>query len=161
MKLLVRKACCIGLFTLSIAISTGLLAQTPAQPDQVKPAATVQNEEKMVDINTADAETLERQLEGIGPKKAAAIVEFREKNGLFKSLSDLEQVYGIGKKTLARNQDKIKIVIPTATEVTNQEHSSPQAKQSASQEESPATATTTNQTAIPTAIPTTEAHSAQ
>ncbi len=156
MKLL-KKTGCISLFTLSIAISTGLLAQTPAQPEQVKPAATVQNEEQMVDINTADAWTLEHQLEGIGPKKAAAIVEFREKNGLFKSLSDLEQVYGIGKKTLARNQDKIKIVIPTATEVTNQEHSSPQAKPTASKEESPVPATATNQTATPT----TEAHSAQ
>jgi competence protein ComEA len=156
MKLL-KKTGCIGLFTLSIAISTGLLAQTPAQPDQVKPAATVQNEEQMVDINTADALTLEHQLEGIGPKKAAAIVEFREKNGLFKSLSDLEQVYGIGKKTLERNQDKIKIVIPTATEVTTQEHPSPPAKQTASKEESPTTETATHQTATPT----TEAHSAQ
>lgn len=157
MKLLVRKTGCIGLFTLSIAISTGLLAQTPAQPDQVKPAATVQTEEKLVDINTADAETLERQLEGIGPKKAAAIVEFREKNGFFKSLSDLEQVYGIGKKTLARNQDKIKIVIPTATEVITQEHSSPPAKQTVSKEGAPAPATATNQTMTPT----TEVNSAQ
>jgi competence protein ComEA len=157
MKLLMRKTCCIGLFTLSIAISTGLLAQTPAQPDQVKPAATVQTEEEMVDINTADALTLEQQLEGIGPKKAAAIVDFREKNGFFKSLSDLEQVYGIGKKTLERNQDKIKIVIPTATEVTTQEHSSPQAKQTASKEESPVPAIAPNQTATPT----TEVHSAQ
>lgn len=156
MKLL-KKTGCIGLITLSIAISTGLLAPTPAQPAQVKPAATVQNEEKLVDINTADAWTLERQLEGIGPKKAAAIVEFREKNGWFKSLSDLEQVYGIGKKTLARNQDKIKIVIPTATEVTTQEHSSPQAKQTASKEELPVPATATTQTATPT----TEAHCAQ
>lgn len=156
MKLL-KKTGCISLFTLSIAISTGLLAQTPAQPDQVKPAATVQNEGNRVDINTADAWTLEHQLEGIGPKKAAAIVEFREKNGLFKSLSDLEQVYGIGKKTLARNQDKIKIVIPTATEETNQEHSSPQAKQTASKEESPATETATHQTVTPTI----ETHSAQ
>ncbi|BAP56955.1 competence protein ComEA helix-hairpin-helix repeat protein [Thioploca ingrica] len=157
MKLLVRKTGCIGLFTLSIAISTGLLAQTPAQPDQVKPAATAQTEEKLVDINTADAETLERQLEGIGPKKATAIVEFREKNGFFKSLSDLEQVYGIGKKTLARNQDKIKIVIPAATEVTTQEPSSPPAKQTVSKEGSPAPTTVTNQTATPT----TEVHSAQ
>ncbi|NJO17658.1 MAG: ComEA family DNA-binding protein [Thioploca sp.] len=116
-----------------------------------KPAA-VQNEEQLVDINTADAKTLEQQLEGIGPKKATAIIEYREKHGLFKSLSDLEQVYGIGEKTLARNRDKIKIVIPHATETTTQEHSSLPANPTAVAEEKSPTAETaiTDQTAPPT-----------
>jgi competence protein ComEA len=60
-----------------------------------------------VDINTANAQTLARVLTGIGPKKAAAIVDFRKKHGPFKSISDLDKVYGIGKKTIAKNQNKI------------------------------------------------------
>ena len=60
-----------------------------------------------VDINTANAQTLARVLKGIGPKKAAAIVDFRKKNGPFKAISDLDKVRGIGKKTIEKNKGKI------------------------------------------------------
>lgn len=52
-----------------------------------------------VDINTATVEELQA-LQGIGPKKAAAIVEYRKLHGPFKSVDDLAQVPGIGGKTL-------------------------------------------------------------
>lgn len=52
-----------------------------------------------VDINTADAKTLEK-LAGIGPAKAQAIIEYRTKNGPFTSVNDLGKVEGIGEKTL-------------------------------------------------------------
>ena len=146
MKFFLKKTYCLGLLTLAIAVSPEVIAQT-AQSNVAKSVAAVQNEEQLIDINTADAKTLERQLEGIGPKKATAIVEYREKHGLFKSLSDLEQVYGIGEKTLERNRDKIKIVIPNAT----QEHSSLPASPTAAEEKSPTAETTiTDQTAPPT-----------
>jgi len=67
---------------------------------------------EQIDINTADAWSLARVLHGVGPKKAAAIVEFREKNGPFKSVSDLDKVYGIGPKTIEKNQDKIIVSVP-------------------------------------------------
>ena len=38
-----------------------------------------------VDINTADAETISAELNGIGLSKAKAIVEYREKHGPFRS----------------------------------------------------------------------------
>lgn len=60
-----------------------------------------------VNVNTADAELLAETLDGIGSSKAHAIVEYREQNGDFKSLSDLLQVKGIGEMTLERNKDKI------------------------------------------------------
>jgi len=59
-----------------------------------------------VDINTADAKALEA-LDGIGAAKAAAIVEYRSKNGPFKSVADLEKVPGIGEATVAKNRDNI------------------------------------------------------
>ena len=52
-----------------------------------------------VDVNSADASTLE-SLPGIGPSKAAAIIAYREQNGPFKSVSDLDNVNGIGPSTL-------------------------------------------------------------
>ena len=48
-----------------------------------------------VNINTATQAELET-LQGIGPGKAKAIIDYRKKNGLFKSVDDLEKVDGIG-----------------------------------------------------------------
>ena len=56
-----------------------------------------------VDINTADAETISAELQGVGISKAIAIVEFRKANGPFKSVDDLAQVKGIGERTIEIN----------------------------------------------------------
>lgn len=53
-----------------------------------------------IDINTATAEQLDKGLKGIGPKKGAEIVKYREANGPFKSVDDLAKVPGIKGKTL-------------------------------------------------------------
>ncbi|WP_287130270.1 phospholipase D-like domain-containing protein [Candidatus Cyanaurora vandensis] len=54
-----------------------------------------------INLNTAAAATLE-QLSGISPTTARAIVSYRETNGPFRSLADLDPVQGIGPKTLER-----------------------------------------------------------
>jgi competence protein ComEA len=61
-----------------------------------------------VDINTADAATIAKELQGIGLSKAQAIVAYREKNGSFKSAEDLRKIKGIGAKTLERNRANIR-----------------------------------------------------
>ena len=63
-----------------------------------------------VNINTADAATLARVLDGVGLKKAEAIVAHREAHGRFDSAEDLARVKGIGEATVRRNADKIRIV---------------------------------------------------
>jgi competence protein ComEA len=67
-----------------------------------------------VNINKADAETISSELKGIGPSKARAIVEYREKYGPFKSLEDLTLVSGIGARTLELNQGDIQLDSPTS-----------------------------------------------
>ena len=54
-----------------------------------------------VNINTADEATL-MTLQGIGESKARAIIEYRQKNGGFKTVEDLTKVKGIGDKTLTQ-----------------------------------------------------------
>lgn len=56
-------------------------------------------EEKSININTADFETLTR-LPGIGEKTALNIIDFRNVNGNFNSLEEILEVKGIGKVKL-------------------------------------------------------------
>ncbi|MDP3481807.1 MAG: ComEA family DNA-binding protein [Sulfuricella sp.] len=52
-----------------------------------------------VNLNSATTVELEA-LNGVGPVKAKAIMDYRTKNGPFKSVDDLEMVPGFGKKTV-------------------------------------------------------------
>jgi competence protein ComEA len=62
-----------------------------------------------VDLNSADAATLAKELEGIGPARAKAIVEYRERNGKFRSPDELLNVKGIGPQVLEENKDKLQV----------------------------------------------------
>ena len=60
-----------------------------------------------VNINTADAATIDRVLLNVGPAKAQAIVDYRKANGAFRSAEQLALVKGIGLKTVEKNRDRI------------------------------------------------------
>lgn len=62
-----------------------------------------------VNINTADAATIDSVLVNVGPAKAQAIVDYRKANGAFKSPEQLAMVKGIGLKTVEKNRDRIVI----------------------------------------------------
>jgi competence protein ComEA len=60
-----------------------------------------------VDINTADAVTLARELNDVGLVKAEAIVAYRDAHGPFTSLDDLAKVKGIGPRVIEENRERI------------------------------------------------------
>ena len=60
-----------------------------------------------VNVNTADAETISAELQGVGITKAIAIVEYRKANGPFKTVDDLVQVKGVGERTVEINRKNI------------------------------------------------------
>ncbi|EGY29489.1 competence protein ComEA helix-hairpin-helix repeat region [Candidatus Regiella insecticola 5.15] len=62
-----------------------------------------------ISINTATAEQLAKSLNGIGMKKAEAIVSYREQYGRFTELEQLQEVSGIGSSFLERNSAKLKL----------------------------------------------------
>ena len=64
------------------------------------------SKEGKVNINTATVEEL-KTLKGVGEKKAEAIIEYRKKNGSFKTKEDLMKVRGIGKKLFESFQERI------------------------------------------------------
>lgn len=61
-----------------------------------------------VNINTADVTVLEN-VKGLGPTKAQAIVDYRTKNGNFKSVQDLQNVAGIGPKLIDKLQGSLTV----------------------------------------------------
>lgn len=61
-----------------------------------------------VNINTANQSELDR-LPGIGPSLAERIIEYREENGNFKNIEDLQNVKGIGDAKFADIKDKVTV----------------------------------------------------
>src|SRR3954468_13166406 len=62
---------------------------------------------QQIDINTADALTLARELSDVGLVKAEAIVAYRDAHGPFTSLEDLAKVKGIGPRVIEENRERI------------------------------------------------------
>ena len=74
-----------------------------------------------VDINTATQQQLE-VLNGIGPEKAKAIVDYRQKNGAFKTTEDLMKVPGIKDGTYSKIKTEVMVggrAAPAAAAGTN------------------------------------------
>lgn len=68
---------------------------------------SAQTSSAMININTASAEQIATIMTGVGENKAKAIVQYRNSNGKFKAVQDLENVDGIGAKTVEKNKDRI------------------------------------------------------
>jgi competence protein ComEA len=90
-----------SLFATTLALS--LLLATGAQAADKAPMHGVDK----VNLNTADAATIDRVLLNIGAAKAEAIVAYRKEHGSFKCAEQLALVKGIGLKTVEKNRDRI------------------------------------------------------
>lgn len=85
----------------STALATGVTAQRPGGPPaQGAPAP--------LNINTATASDLDA-LPGIGPTKAAAILQYRQEHGPFAAVDDLARVRGLGAGIVARLGDRVSV----------------------------------------------------
>lgn len=69
---------------------------------------TTTRSDDAININTADSDEL-CTLEGIGEAKAAAIIEYREKNGKFRSPEEIMQVSGISETIFSKNVNRITV----------------------------------------------------
>jgi competence protein ComEA len=100
-------------FALLTSASVATIAAPAAKPEsgntpleqEVSPKA----QSGRVDLNAADAPTLQRELSGIGEAKAKAIVAYRESNGPFSSVDELLEVKGIGKAILDKNRERLQV----------------------------------------------------
>jgi competence protein ComEA len=97
------------LFALLASMSLAVFAaESQTQPTPAAEIAEVAPVGK-INLNTADAATLQRELLGIGAVKAQAIVAYRDEHGEFASVDELLEVKGIGEATLEKNRGKLSI----------------------------------------------------
>ncbi len=80
--------------------------ETP--PDMAGSQNSSNKNSQKININTATAEELDK-LNGLGPSKANAIVEYRKEHGKFRTMEDLTQVPGIGEKTIEQFRDQVEV----------------------------------------------------
>lgn len=62
-----------------------------------------------VNINTASAEQLAAQIDGVGPVVAQRIVAHREQVGRFSQPADLAAVKGVGERILEKNRELLRV----------------------------------------------------
>lgn len=74
--------------------------------DENKNVSTGVSSDGLININNANLEELQK-INGIGEVKAQSIIDYREKNGGFKSIEDIKNVDGIGSKTFEKIKEKI------------------------------------------------------
>lgn len=94
------------LATLSVATTAAPSIKPEAATPVTAQVSTLEQSSK-VNLNAADAETLRRDLFGIGAAKAKAIIAYRESNGPFTAVDELLEVKGIGKALLEKNRDRL------------------------------------------------------
>lgn len=94
------------LTTLSVTTTAAPSIKSEA-PTPISAQLSKTEQSAKVNLNAADAETLRRDLFGIGAAKAKAIVAYRESNGPFTAVDELLEVKGIGKALLEKNRDRV------------------------------------------------------
>ncbi len=88
---------------LTLASLSCLSVNAFAAKENKKPITSVNK----ISINAASANVLSEVLNGVGLKKAQAIVAYRDAHGKFARLEDLTLVKGIGAATLEKNKAKL------------------------------------------------------
>jgi len=92
---------------LSFSVAAAPGAAMPKEPVPV--VSQVDTAAGKVNLNTADALTLQKELNGIGKAKAEAIVAYRDAHGPFASVDELLEIKGVGSALLERNRDKVMV----------------------------------------------------
>ena len=95
--------------TLMIMVALAFGGLTPSVFAEAEQASANEAVVSKVNVNTASAEEMASALNGIGFKKAEAIIAYREQYGPFKTADELADVKGIGKGILQRNADRIAV----------------------------------------------------
>lgn len=99
----------ISIIALSLFTASAAVHAVPAQPTPTQaPVVAKTAKSSKINLNTADVTTLSHSFKGIGAKRAEAIVAYRQSHQGFKTIEELAEVKGFGKKFIAKNIEKLK-----------------------------------------------------
>ncbi len=96
---------------LALRVSDEMVVYVPYEGEEQEINLFVQNEDAssgVVNLNTATESELQA-LQGVGPAKAAAIIQYREENGHFNTIEEITNVSGIGDKSFESLKDMISV----------------------------------------------------
>ena len=85
-----------------------MMIYVPLKGETTVASTSANAESVLISINSADLTELQ-QLPGIGPAKGEAIIQYREENGPFGAVEDLQNISGIGEKTFEKLKDLITV----------------------------------------------------
>lgn len=91
----------------SLSISPVYAAEVPLRETPV----AVKTTQAQIDLNTAGVNEIAHVMKGIGLKRAAAIVDYREKHQGFQSIEELAHVPGIGQRFVERHLAELQAVL--------------------------------------------------
>ena len=97
----------IAIMLLPVPVALAAPADEPEASETA--AADLSVDVLKVNINKDDAAAIADGLDGVGLKRAQAIVQYREDNGPFRNAGELADVKGIGSRTVAANADRIEV----------------------------------------------------
>jgi len=96
------------------ATLTADVAEKPSGRVPVSPQPSMRSASEKLDLNMATEQEIE-SLPGIGPILAGRIVEYRQSRGAFRTVDQLRQVKGIGKKKF----DRIRMLVNVSTPISS------------------------------------------
>ncbi|WP_010531053.1 helix-hairpin-helix domain-containing protein [Lentibacillus jeotgali] len=97
-----------SMVNLAQKVQDEMVVMIPKAGEPMSASAPASSGNEKVRINYASQEEIET-LNGIGPSKAAAIIQYRDENGFFETADDLLDVSGIGEKTLESLKEDIQV----------------------------------------------------
>ena len=93
-----------------VMLSLSLITAAVHADATVTPNVLLNKTVKKINLNTATVEILSHSIKGIGKKRAEAMVQYRQKHGNFKSLTDLAAVRGVGHKFVQAHWSELQAV---------------------------------------------------
>ncbi len=99
----IKRILCLVSFVFVLFSSSVVFSADPVKSQMPAPNMVAET----VNINSSDAQTMAAVLNGIGIKRAEAIVAYRNTHGEFKSIEELKAVRGVGDSIIEKNKNKI------------------------------------------------------
>ena len=95
-------------FAALVGLGANLCLKKSCPLNNFYPAVSLEGSYAQIDINKATPQQLQ-DLPGIGPVLSQRIVDYRQQNGPFKRLEDIQSVKGIGPKLWQKVKDRLTI----------------------------------------------------